>query len=141
MYKTKVLLFAIGVTFAASAASASNVSWDCSVKLTGNTGLITDRYLFNYDADNAQANVVDGLINYHKKGFMPVGKIKDDGNKVVFSWQIRDRTTSQTATLSYDVSIDRTSKLFKVHVVPLGYDNFQNARGACKEVPGPIALK
>jgi hypothetical protein len=135
------LLFVIGTMAAATAASAGNVSWDCNVPQTRPTRLVTEQYLFNYDPDKSEASVVDPIINYHKKGFIPVSKIKDDGDKVVFSWKIRTRNTSKTATLSYTASIDRKTGRFNVQAVPLGYDNDENVPGTCKQVPGPLALK
>lgn len=126
---------------ASSAASASNVSWDCKVNYTKNGGLISTWYAFNYDADIPEASVIDGVIQYYKKQFVPVGKIKDDGTKVVFNWMIRIKTTSQSATLTYNAAIDRKTGKLNVQAVPLGYDNSENVRGSCKEVPGPLVLK
>jgi hypothetical protein len=140
MLRINGLLFAFGV-MAASAASARNVSWDCTVRAANSTKLVFGQYLFNYDPDKSEASVVDPLIQHHKKDFIPVTKIREKGDKVVFSWKIRTGTTSKKATLSYTASIDRKSGRFNVHAVPLGYDNSDNVGGVCKEVPGPLALK
>lgn len=126
---------------AATAASAGNLSWDCKVPQTRSTGLVTERYQFNYDPDKSEASVIDAFIHHEKKAFMPVGKIKDKGEKVVFSWQLRTRATTRPATLNFTASIDRKSGQFNVHVVPLGYDNNENVPGTCKQVPGPLVLK
>lgn len=126
---------------AANAVSAANVSWDCKVPAASSTRLIAGQYLFNYDPDKSAASVVDPLIKYHKNGFIPVEKIKEKGDKVVFSWKIRTGNTSQKATLSYTASIDRKSGRFNVHAIPLGYDNSDNVGGVCKQVPGPLELK
>ncbi|MGL4281454.1 MAG: hypothetical protein ACRCS0_13900 [Albidovulum sp.] len=140
MYRIKGILFIVGI-LTAGAASAGNISWDCNVPQTRSTGLVTKHYLFNYDPDKSEASVIDGLIDYEKKGFIPVGKIKDSGEKVVFSWKIRTRATTRPATLSFTASIDRKSGRFNVHAVPLGYDNSENVPGSCKEVPGPLVKK
>ncbi|MCA0273652.1 MAG: hypothetical protein LCH69_16545 [Proteobacteria bacterium] len=141
MLKIKGLLFVFGTLAAASAASAGNVSWDCKVPAANSTRLIAGQYLFNYDADKSAASVVDPIINYHKKNFIPVSKIKVKGDKVVFSWKIRTGNASQKATLSYTASIDRKSGRFNVHAIPLGYDNSDNVGGTCKELPGPLVRK
>lgn len=140
MLKFNGLLFVVGM-MAASAASASNISWDCKVPAANSTRLIFGQYLFNYDPDKSAASVIDPLIQHHKKDFIPVGKIKVKGDKVVFSWQIRTGNTSQKATLNYTASIDRKSGRFNVHAIPLGYDNSDNVGGTCKEVPGPLVRK
>ena len=141
MSKVSVLLFSIGLTVAASAALAANVSWDCKVPAASSTQLVAGQYLFNYDADKAEASVVDPLIMHHKNDFIPVAGIRTKGDKVVFSWKIRTGNTSKKATLSYTASIDRKTGRFNVHAIPLGYDNSDNVGGVCKEVPGPLVKK
>lgn len=140
MFFSKGLFFAIGMT-AASGAAASPLAWECSVDYVKPGGLVSEWFAFNYDPEKSEASVLDGIISYYKKDFIPVQKIKDGGDKVVFSWMFRVKTTSQAPTLTYDASIDRKTGRFNVHAVPLGYDNSENVRGTCKEVPGPLVMK
>jgi len=135
----KPLLFLVGALSFASAAQAAPQSWRCDVNHTTGMGWITDTYLFNLGPAKDQAEVIDGVIDYFEKDFIPAKVAKDDGETIKLKWQLRTKGTgARRATMRFDARIDRPAGRFSISAIPLGYDNTESKAGRCTAVKGPL---
>ena len=135
----KPLLFLVGALSFASAAHAAPQSWQCDVSHTTRAGWITDIYHFNLGPAPDQAEVIDGVINYFEKDFIPAKVVRDDGETIKLKWEYRAMgASSRRVTMRFDARIDRRAGRFSISAIPLGYDNTESKTGRCTAVKGPL---
>lgn len=133
-----VLSVALSVS-SVSSVSAKQTGWRCYVNRASKDGWITREYLFNYDAEAEQAEVIDAMINHYQHGFIPAKVKKADDAMVAFGWMVRaDSSRGGQASVRFDATIMKATREFRISSTPLGYDNISSTRGTCQAEAGPF---
>jgi hypothetical protein len=112
------------------------VTLDCAMQsLGGNSGYLTERYIFQHNESSAKAVVSDALILYFNKAPIAAKVTEDTQKKLVLTWDVTlTNSTGQTTRMLFRAAYFKADKSVIVRAVPSGYsDNFE-ARGKCKSV-------
>jgi hypothetical protein len=67
--------------------------FDCAIKSGAAQGrFITERYLFDYDAEAQRVQAIDAVIDHFTGGPIP-GKVSEDTNScIAFTWSVKFKT-------------------------------------------------
>ena len=118
------------------AGSAGAQVYDCAISVgASQNGFITNRYIFDYDADAVSVKVLDGIIQHEKGGPIPGKVASETSKKLGFTWSVKMSTNSgESIRMAYRASFIKATKAMQISAVPEGgnYSGGFDARGSCK---------
>ncbi len=112
---------------------ASAKSYDCTMGATSG-GYVTDRYIFSYDPDKGEIEIIDALIK-HEIGEPISAKLSSNTNKKLgFGWSVNlSNNVGQSARILYRAAYFKENSNFTVTGTVGGgeYIGSWTARGNC----------
>lgn len=108
---------------------------DCQITPNAGTGgYVTERYVFQQDADSAI--VSDALILHFNDNQPQSAKVSEDTTKkLVLTWKVAvTNATGQITKMQFRAAYFKADGTITVRAVPSGYSNSFEGRGRCKSV-------
>jgi hypothetical protein len=125
----------LGLALGLSGSAGAQV-YDCAIAVgASQNGFITNRYIFDYDADAVSVTVLDGVIQHENGGPIPGKVASETSKKLGFTWSVKmSTTTGESIRMAYRASLIKATKAMQISVVPQGgnYSGGFDARGSCK---------
>jgi len=125
---------ALAFTCALIGSPALAETYLCEFTRGGSKGWIPTKILVNIDAEAGTAGVMDGLTLSKQEGLFPAKISANTKKRYTISWSVKrlKSNTGQNVNADFRLSLQKTSLIANVSMLPQGYDNKFSTRGPCK---------